>query len=78
MMCAGKKMKARPRGCCLLESGCDVVHFDKNKTFPRGIGLGGRGGIGVAGQQPSSVQMIMPGRHIWAFVVFVACGSDII
>ena len=59
-----------------------VVRFDKNKTLPRlhnkmylarfmnclwGIDMGGRGGIAVAGQQPSSVQTIMSGRYILAF-----------
>ena len=64
---------------CLRESGCDVVCFDKNKTLPRlhykvplGYIYGGAGGLGVAGQQPSSVRTRMSGRYILPFVFF--CG----
>ena len=69
-------------------NGCDVVRFDNNKTLPGcitkinevsleySIDLGGRGGIGVAGQQPSSVRTIMSGRYTLAFVFFAACASD--
>ena len=40
--------------------------------------MGGRSGIEVAGQQPSSVRTIMSGCYILAFVLFAACASDII
>ena len=44
-----------------------------------GYRCGGGHGIGVAGQQPSSVTtMIMSGRYIVDFVFFVVCASDII
>ena len=41
-----------------------------------GIGVFGRGCIGVAEEQPSSVRT-MSGRYILDFIIFVACASDI-
>ena len=60
------KIKINPRLHC------------KNYLTLWGIGVGGRDGIGVAAQQPSSVTTIMSERYILDFVFFVACNSDII